>query len=282
MKRVLLLIATAMLTFGQICQWSIAGAAPIVHTVTFFSNAATGAQSESFQVSATSTTLTTFAKLNPQFSNPGNVFVGWNTMPTGKGTTYSNGATYSFRSNLVLYAQWQSIFKSVLFEENRSTIDSVSSTETQSSASPLTLFGSLTPQFSNPGFTFAGWNTKANGKGTALSDGQTYGFTSDLVLYAQWRKAPPMQPALVMVGALGPTSHATLTSIAGALTAQHAHVVEVVQCGAKAPAGSVVATSLTRLLLGHHNGSVNVTFRGFTQSAGPNLTEVFASELVPN
>jgi len=44
----------------------------------------------------------------------------------------------------------------------------------------------------------------------------------------------------------------------------------------------VVATALTRLLLGHHNGSVNVTFRGFTQSAGPNLTEVFASELVPN
>jgi len=278
-KRVLLLLITSGFFFlGP----AVDARAANVATVTFSENLASGNSLVAYEVASSSTALTAVNQLKPAFVNPGFGFVSWNTKPNGSGTTYLNGAKYSFKSDIVLYAQWASLFSTVQFLENRSPADLVFSTESKNIATALTLFGSLTPQFSNPGFTFAGWNTKANGKGTALSDGQTYGFTSDLVLYAQWRKAPPMQPALVMVGALGPTSHATLTSIAGALTAQHAHVVEVVQCGAKAPAGSAIATSLTRLLLGHHNGSVNVTFRGFTQSAGPNLTEVFASELVPN
>ena len=49
---------------------------------------------------------------------------------------------------------------------------------------------SLTPlnvnAFTRPGFNFAGWNTVADGSGTAYADGEPYAFTSSTTLYAQW------------------------------------------------------------------------------------------------
>lgn len=40
--------------------------------------------------------------------------------------------------------------------------------------------------FTNGSCTFSGWNTAANGLGTAYADGASYGFASDITLYAQW------------------------------------------------------------------------------------------------
>ncbi len=40
--------------------------------------------------------------------------------------------------------------------------------------------------FSRTGYSFTGWNTAANGSGTAYADGATYAFTSGATLYAQW------------------------------------------------------------------------------------------------
>lgn len=37
-----------------------------------------------------------------------------------------------------------------------------------------------------PGFTFAGWNTKADGSGTGYADGDEVTLTADLKLYAKW------------------------------------------------------------------------------------------------
>ena len=41
--------------------------------------------------------------------------------------------------------------------------------------------------FTRDGYTFAGWNTAADGTGTAYADGATVNLTEDLVLYAQWK-----------------------------------------------------------------------------------------------
>jgi uncharacterized repeat protein (TIGR02543 family) len=50
----------------------------------------------------------------------------------------------------------------------------------------------LTPDgFTRPGYTFAGWNTAANGSGAAYGDGATYPFTANTILYAQWTPNPP-------------------------------------------------------------------------------------------
>ncbi len=58
--------------------------------------------------------------------------------------------------------------------------------------------GSMSPQisavaanltanaFTRAGYTFASWNTQPDGLGTSYTDGQSYSFSADLDLYAQW------------------------------------------------------------------------------------------------
>ena len=61
---------------------------------------ATGSMST--QIETTTSNLTANA-----FNRPGYVFTGWNTSEDGQGTPYANGASYSFTSDLPLYAQWE-------------------------------------------------------------------------------------------------------------------------------------------------------------------------------
>ncbi|PQJ27620.1 InlB B-repeat-containing protein, partial [Rubritalea profundi] len=49
----------------------------------------------------------------------------------------------------------------------------------------VTVLGN-TGSLSKDSFTFAGWNTAANGTGTTYTSGQTFYITSDITLYAQW------------------------------------------------------------------------------------------------
>ena len=44
--------------------------------------------------------------------------------------------------------------------------------------------------FTREGYTFTGWNTKADGKGTGYGDGATVKFDVDTTLYAQWTQKP--------------------------------------------------------------------------------------------
>lgn len=46
--------------------------------------------------------------------------------------------------------------------------------------------------FTNPGYVFAGWNTKADGSGNAYTDKQTCSFSENVVLYAMWRINVPL------------------------------------------------------------------------------------------
>jgi hypothetical protein len=46
----------------------------------------------------------------------------------------------------------------------------------------------VSKQFSMPQHTFSGWNTRADGKGTAYTHGQIMNLSSDLTLYAQWTR----------------------------------------------------------------------------------------------
>ncbi len=50
-------------------------------------------------------------------------------------------------------------------------------------------------KYTRSGFAFAGWNTKANGSGTAYADGASVTLTGDLTLYAQWRSTLSIQYA---------------------------------------------------------------------------------------
>lgn len=62
----------------------------------------------------------------------------------------------------------------------------------QSAARPTNLTAN---SFTYSGYTFAGWNTAANGTGTAVADGASFSFTSDTVLYAQWTPISAASPS---------------------------------------------------------------------------------------
>ena len=50
-------------------------------------------------------------------------------------------------------------------------------------------FGLTANAFTRTGYTFSGWNTLANGTGTAYADQASYPFTASVTLYAQWKSA---------------------------------------------------------------------------------------------
>jgi uncharacterized repeat protein (TIGR02543 family) len=72
------------------------------HTVTFNANNGTGTMSPQIANAPTALTLNTFTRLGYSFS-------GWNTLAVGGGTAYSDGATYSFSTDVTLYAQWTAL-----------------------------------------------------------------------------------------------------------------------------------------------------------------------------
>jgi uncharacterized repeat protein (TIGR02543 family) len=115
------------------------------------------------------------------FTQTGYTFSGWNTVANGTGTAYADDVTYTFTQNLTLYAQWTINSYTVSFNANGGIGTMASETQNYDVASALT-----TNTFTQTGYTFSGWNTVANGTGTAYADDVTYTFTQNLTLYAQW------------------------------------------------------------------------------------------------
>ena len=83
----------------------------------------------------------------------------WNTKSDNSGDRYNAGATYSGLVSITLYAIYSSSTKA----------DSVA-----------------LPAATRPGYTHTGWSTSS----TASSGAQTYTPTSDVTLYATWRRNP--------------------------------------------------------------------------------------------
>ena len=72
--------------------------------------------------------------------------------------------------------------------------------------------------FTRTGYTFSGWNTAANGSGTAYADGATYSFSADITLYAQWTALPTHTVTFNANGGTGTMSPQT-ANVPTALTA---------------------------------------------------------------
>ncbi len=227
--RACLLLVVAMFSVAARFS-SIAGAEGLEPspTVTFNENDNASDSVSTYQDASYGVTegLTLFANLTPTFSYPGYTFDGWNTNADGSGTQFTNGEAYTFTANLVLWAQWTvvPVTNTVTFLENDSATDAVNSFQIGSSPEDLTLLANLTPAFSNPGHTFEGWNTAANGSGTSYSDGGQFAFAANMTLYAQWVADPPVSPpsSIVVISIDdngGGGSTATLSGSAGSSVA---------------------------------------------------------------
>jgi uncharacterized repeat protein (TIGR02543 family) len=158
------------------------------HTVTFNENASLNDPVESSQVANVPTPLTRLMSLQPSFANPNFTFVDWNTKPDDTGTAYSDGAVYDFGSAITLYAQWIQNPHSVTFFSNLTSTDVTDVIQTNNAPASLTSISALS--FSNPSYTFEGWNTQRNGSGVTYLDQAVYSFSTDLDLYAQWVQNP--------------------------------------------------------------------------------------------
>jgi uncharacterized repeat protein (TIGR02543 family) len=168
---------------------AIASAAQF-HTVMFVENDNSSDPVYSSQTASAPTALTLFANLSPSFADSGFLFVDWNTAPDGSGTSYANGATFSFGSAQVLYATWVGIEHTVTFAENDTPTDAVISSQTENAPTALTEFSALVPKFAHVGFTFDNWNTESDGGGIAYADGSTFSFSGPVALYAIWSSNP--------------------------------------------------------------------------------------------
>ena len=109
---------------------------------------------------------------------------GWNTQANGLGTNYAAGASITPTANVILYAKWTS---TITYNGNTNTSGAVPTSTTAVSSAAITKLAqndgsSVSPNvpLTKTGFTFAGWNTAANGGGTAYSG---YGYATPLLRY---------------------------------------------------------------------------------------------------
>jgi len=121
----------------------------------------------------------------------GATFAGWNTKADGTGTAYAAAATFTITSNLTLYASWTTLLTyRVTYHGNGNTGGAVpSDANTYVSGATVTAAGN-TGSLVKTGATFAGWNTKADGTGTAYAGAATFTITAHLTLYAVWTTLP--------------------------------------------------------------------------------------------
>lgn len=212
-------------------QWTASSS-----TVTFNANGGTGSMSN--QVASTATNLTSNA-----FTRSGYTFSGWNTAAGGSGTSYANGASYPFTADVTLYAQWTLITYTVTFNANGGT--GSMSNQIAGVATNLTANA-----FTRSGYTFSGWNTAADGSGTAFANNASYPFTANASLYAQWTVVST--PTISTTGSLsalsstyGTASSNTTFTVSGSALTNDIVVTPPAGFQVSLSAGSGFGTSLT-------------------------------------
>ncbi len=111
-------------------------------------------------------------------------FSGWNTLADGTGITYTAGSgTFAMAGDITLYARWTA---SVTYNGNSNTGGSVPTDATAYlGGATVTVLGN-TGVLTRNGFTFAGWNTAADGSGTSYAAADTFSISGNTTLYARW------------------------------------------------------------------------------------------------
>jgi uncharacterized repeat protein (TIGR02543 family) len=143
------------------------------------------------------------------------VFTGWNTLANGTGTAYAVGASYSTSANLTLYAQWGLNYQ-ISYDANGAS--SGTAPATQTGLAGATTVASNSGNLALNGYSFAGWNTLANGTGTSYATGASITSNSDVILYAAWTLIPTYSVTYNANGATSGSAPATQTGITSAVT----------------------------------------------------------------
>lgn len=117
----------------------------------------------------------------------GNTFTGWNTAADGSGTARAAGSTFAMgAADVILYAQWTANpTYTVSYDGNGSDGGTVPTANNYEEGATVTVAGA--GDLVKTGDAFTGWNTAADGSGTARAAGSTFEIgAEDVILYAQW------------------------------------------------------------------------------------------------
>jgi uncharacterized repeat protein (TIGR02543 family) len=126
----------------------------------------------------------------------GHIFAGWNTAANGSGTDYAEWSSYTNNAPVMLYAKWTATpaSYSVTFNKNGATSGWGPAALAKTHDVPLTLPSNIT--LARTGFTFAGWNTAADGSGTNCVAGGPYAANEAVTFYARWAAADTQAPGV--------------------------------------------------------------------------------------
>ncbi|MCL2517369.1 MAG: InlB B-repeat-containing protein, partial [Oscillospiraceae bacterium] len=162
---------------------------PVTYKVTFRANGGNFADNTTIKtanVVPPATTVGTNMPADPTRS--GYTFAGWNTAANGSGTAFT--ASTAVTANIIVYAQWtpsgtQPVTYEVTYDANGGTGSQSDADNPYASGDEVTVLGKGT--MARTGYTFAGWNTLANGNGTAYDPDDTFYMPDhDVTLYAVW------------------------------------------------------------------------------------------------
>lgn len=118
-----------------------------------------------------------------QFIKNCHAFKNWNEKSDGTGISYEVGQTISISKDMTLYAQWKVKNYTISYNPNGGE------GEAFDVSVECGMGGTNKNTFTREGYTFVGWNTKADGTGDSYSDHQELLVENNITLYAQWEKA---------------------------------------------------------------------------------------------
>ncbi len=189
-------------------------------------------------------------KGNGTLARPGYTFVGWTENAAGTGTVYNANDTITVAAGTTktLYAKWEKIPEQVeitlTYDPNGGNgnqhKDTVKVTEGESYTFTIKSPDAIGIT-AKDGYEFTGWNTRADGKGDAVTG--TITISASTTIYAQWKKLPTT--ATVIYHANGGT--ATTDPVIRADVDPSAYRVETTgEVGFTAPSGKTFLTWNTK------------------------------------
>ena len=111
-------------------------------------------------------------------------FLGWYAGPQDDSGLYDWNTLLT--GNVTVYAHWERLQANVVYDANGGTGSHVNTTGWQ--YSDVTVPSDTSKSFKRAGYVFLGWDTQADGNGTAYKDGSQVPLQDkDITLYAQWQ-----------------------------------------------------------------------------------------------
>ena len=113
-------------------------------------------------------------------------FLGWYAGPQDDAGLYDWNTLLT--GNVTVYAHWQRLQASVVYDRNAKDAKGSHMNTTGWQYSDVTVPSDASKSFKRDGYVFLGWDTQADGNGTAYKDGSQVPLQDkDITLYAQWQ-----------------------------------------------------------------------------------------------